>query len=363
MVFLKSKSRKNMIDSRPVLNLIKLVNFTFLAIVLCAWSAQELLASPSPKESPGSSGSTHLIYKDHSENSWKEAIQQKLGITYFTFFYGPGLHPSHWNYNPNQLGLPENDGMYFQNNLSFRYKFSSNLAIDFQTRLKLFINNATGNSDFAHLRWEAPRIGVSGRLLTGRDWTLTGAINTDFPYFFPEPFSGMQARARTVLFAPGMFASLKYEPKRSRWSVFSVLSPRIFFYKDHTKAESSFYSGGNDAGNKPELIIALQPTLNYRLTPTLSLTTGTTIEYRKQVYSAWNPLRATLLSNGASKAWRLNPVPATFGVTWNVSPSITLFPFISSYPIAAQRVNAKTGRQASFAETISIGMWLSGSII
>ena len=349
-----------------VLNLIKLVNLTVLVALLgLPLVVGELKAAPEPAKTNDQILSTSLVNSSvsSSESSWNEKLKKRLGITYFSFFYGPGLHPDHWSYNPNQLGLPENDGMYFQNNLSFRYKFSPTLAIDFQTRVKLFVNNAKSNPDFTLIRWEAPRIGISGRLLSGEDWTLTGAINTDFPYFFPEPFSGMQAKARTVLFAPGMFASFRYEPKRSRWSVFSVLSPRMFFYKDNTKAESQFYNAGNDAGNKPELILGLQPTLNYRLTPNLSLTAGTTIEYRKQVYSDWNPFKATVLSNGSSKAWRLNALPATLGVTWSVAPSVTLFPFISGYPIAAQRVNANTGKQASFLETVSIGMWLSGTIL
>jgi hypothetical protein len=349
-----------------VLNLIKLVNFALLVTLLgLPLFVGELKAEPTTNKASENLLSTSLVNSSTSSTkpSLESQLRRRLGITYFSFFYGPGLHPDHWSYNPNQLALPENDGMYFQNNLSLRYKFSPTLAVDFQTRVKIFVNNAKNNPDFSLIRWEAPRIGISGRLMSGEDWILSGAINTDFPYFFPEPFSGMQAKARTVLLAPGMFASFKYEPKRSRWSVFSVLSPRIFIYKDHTKAESQFYHAGNDAGNKPELILALQPTLNYRLTPTVSLTAGSTIEYRKQVYSDWNPFNATVLSNGNSRSWRLNALPATLGVTWSVAPSVTLFPFISAYPIAAQRVNAKTGNQASFWETVSVGMWLSGTII
>ncbi len=299
---------------------------------------------------------------DQETVSFYQKLKETIGITYFTFFYGPGLHPDHLLFNPNQLGRPENDGVYFQNQFSIRYKFSSNLALDFQSRFKIILNNSTGNTEFSVFRWETPRLGLSGRLLSGRDWSLTGAINSDFPYFFPAPFTGYQAQRRTVLFNPGMFASFRYNPTGSRWSIFSVVSPRYFFYSDRKIAEPQMTFGGYIPENKPEFIIALLPTLNYSLSDTVNLSVGTSFDYRKQVISDWNPLKAILLSNGTKDSWRLTAIPINLGITYVLSQSITVFPFVSAYPIAVQRIDASTGQQSTFLESASFGMWLNGTI-
>ena len=291
-----------------------------------------------------------------------DSLKEKLGITYFSFFYGPGVHPDQLNYNPNQLGNPQNDGVYFQNQVSLRYKFSTHMAFDFQSRFNLILNNMAHSPNFSMLRWEAPRVGVSGKLASGEDWTLVGAINTDFPYYAPLPFSGYQAKNRTVILNPGMFANFQYNPKDSKWSVFSVINPRYFFYTNRNAAEPQMQLSGLIPQNKPELIISILPTVNYRLSPNSTLTVGTNIDYRKQVISSWNMFDASLISNGASKAWRFNAIPFNMGVTYTLSDSFILFPFISFYPIAIQRKDDTTGRQATFLEGTSIGMWLRGTL-
>lgn len=297
-----------------------------------------------------------------SEKTYLDRLKDFLGVTYFSFFYGPGVTPETVLMTPNQLGLPDNDGVYFLNQFSLRFKFWKNFAIDLQNRFKIILNNYTGNQDFEAIRWETPRIGVSGKLISSGDWTLVGAINTDFPYFLPPPFTGYQAQQRTVIFDPGMFASLKYEPKKSAWSFVSVVSPRYFFYTDRDAAEPQFMTAGYVSGNKPELIISFQPTVNYRVASNTSLSLGTGIDYRKQVISNWNIFNASLLANGSDPAWRLNAVPLCFGVTYSFGPHLAIFPFISTYPIAAQRVDGQTGRQATLLEVTSIGMWLSGTL-
>ncbi len=291
-----------------------------------------------------------------------ESIKKNLGVTYFFYFYGPGFHPDNRDINPNQLGLPENDGIFFQNQISFRYKFSNNLALDFQSRFKLILNNRIENPDYRVLRWETPRIGISGKLISGTEWTLIGAINTDFPYFFPAPFTGVQAQQRTILFAPGMFASLRYEPRESRWSFFSVLAPRFLLYENRAALDSQSKNSGYSAGNKPEFIIAFQPTLNYKLDTNTKLTIGTNIDYRKVVCSDWNIFRASLISNGEDPAWRFSAVPIYIGVTYAISSYLSIFPYISTFPIAAQRVDGRTGSQASILEATSIGMWMNGTL-
>lgn len=306
--------------------------------------------------------SQNFELKTQQTATFFDDVRKKIGINYFSFFYGPGIHPDKNLFNPNQLGKPENDGVYFQNQVSVRYKFTSNLAFDFQSRFKIILNNSTGNADFTVLRWETPRVGVSGDLLSGKNWTLTGAINTDFPYSFPAPFTGYQAQKRTVVFNPGMFASFRYQPVGSRWSIFSVVSPRYFFYSERNTAESQMSYGGYIPQNKPELIIAILPTLNYNFNEKMSLSLGTNIDYRKQIISTWNIFKTSLLSNGDSPAWRLNAIPVNLGLTYSISKSLTFFPFVSAYPIAAQRIDAITGKQASFLQSASVGMWVNGTV-
>jgi hypothetical protein len=140
-----------------------------------------------------------------------------------------------------------------------------------------------------------------------------------------------------------------------------VISPRFLIYDDRNAAEPQYLQAGFLPQNKPEFIIALQPTINYKLSTASRMTLGTTIDYRKQVISSWNVFDATLVSNGTSTAWRLDAVPINLGVTVDVTPSLTVFPFITTYPIAIQRVNATTGLQATLLETTSFGMWLYGT--
>jgi hypothetical protein len=291
-----------------------------------------------------------------------EKLKENFGITYFSFFNGPGLHPDSFAYSPNQLGRPANDGINFLNQLSFRYKFSKNLALDFQSRFYIIVNNHTSNPNFKFLRWEAPRIGISGKLLSGENWTLTGAVNTDFPYFLPSPFTGYQARERTAVLTPGMFAAFKYKPKGSRWSLFSVVSPRFFIYANRNAGEPQMASSGFAPGNKAELILAFQPTINYQISEKVNFSLGTSVDYRKQVVSDWNMLDASLVLNGNDPAWRLAALPLNLGVTFNISPEINLFPFVSIYPIASQRYDAKRQEQAGFFKSASVGMWISGTV-
>lgn len=296
------------------------------------------------------------------QNKIPNKIKDFVGVTYFSIFNGPGLSSDQVNYSPNHLGKSSNGGLNLLNQFSIRLKFTDNLALDFQNRFYFIFNNATDKTNFQQLRWEAPRIGVSGRLLSGSDWSLTGAINTDFPYFFPAPISGYQVKERTVIFDPGMFAKFKYEPRHSRWSLYSVVNPRIFFYRDRLIAESEFFSSGYSVGNKPELILSFQPTVNYKFAHKAHFSLGTTFDYRKYIRSSWNLTHGSLVTNGESDAWRLAAVPLLVGVTYELNQDTLIFPYITAYPIAIQRLDADTGYQASFLESTSVGLWLSGTL-
>ena len=294
-----------------------------------------------------------------------EKISETFGISYFTYFNGPGIEAKTFSYNPNQLGLKNDGGLRFVNQISFKYKFIQKLALDLQVRNVVLVNNH--DSHLKDYRYEGMRIGISGKLLYGKDWDLTGSINTDFPYFFPPFLSGFQSQARTTIIAPGLFAALKYDPSGSRWFLFAVVQPRFFLYDDVHASESHHRAGGFQAKNKPEIILSAIPTINYRLHSKLSLTFGTNLSYIKQVYSDWNPFHASLISNGDSPTWRLHALSTLLGITYFLHPSIILLPHIMTYPIAGQRINRNPnsrdyGKMASLTEVTSLGIWIRGNL-
>lgn len=289
------------------------------------------------------------------------AVKSKLGISYALFFSGPGLKEETLSAPPNQFGRPEDDGINSFNAISFRYKAWEAWAVDFQTRTVVLFNNAVQSNDFSRFRWEAPRIGVSGPLMKGESWSLSGAINTDFPSFLPSPLTGFTAQQRQVFLNPGLFAVFNYKPTSSRFSVFSFFSPRYFFYGDRNAVEPQMKRGGFSSQNKPELNLALAPAVSYRLSDRLAASVGSEIVYTKQVGSSWSPLSGSLQSNGSSKAWRLAAVPLRLGATYTSQDSnFRVFPYVQSFPVAAQRLDAKTGQMTAFAKTLSIGIDING---
>lgn len=285
-----------------------------------------------------------------------------FGLSYFTFVDGPGLS-GNIGVTPNWLGKPLDDGISLFNLVSVKYRVTDGLALDFQMRVQLLLNNGTQSASFQQLRWQSPRIGLSGKLLSGEDWSLTGAINTDFPYVFPSPLGGgFLATQRQVLFNPGLFASFTYQPKGSRWSFFTLVTPRYFLYGDPNAAEPQLAQSGLSPQLKPELVLQFSPSVTYAFSETVGIRVGTIIDYRKLVLSGWNPLSASLsTSDTSSRAWRLWATPLQVGVNLNLGEAMTLYPYLMSYPIAAQRIR-RDGSQASFVETLSLGMWISGTL-
>ncbi|MBU6153408.1 MAG: hypothetical protein KGP28_03810 [Bdellovibrionales bacterium] len=287
----------------------------------------------------------------------------RFGMTYFSFFDGPGLDPDLRAFPPNQFGRPSDDGLNFFNIISVRYRLTKDLAIDLQTRSVVILNNGVDSKTFVPFRWESPRLGISGKLASGKDWSLSGAVNTDLPYILPSPLTGYTSRERQILFNPGMFANFSYTPSGSRWSLFAVIAPRYFFYADDEALEPQSRRANFSGRNKPELALAFTPTVNYQLTSRTTLTSGIVLDYRKQVGSSWNPFQASMVNNGDSTAWRLQPIAVQLGVTHEASSAFRIYPFIQGVPIAAQRISASTGQQASFGETLRFGMWISGTIL
>lgn len=289
-----------------------------------------------------------------------------VGMSYFVFFDGPGLAPEARNFTPNNFGRGR-EGLTTRQLISIKGKLSDSWALDFQTRTTLTYNNAFDSPRYEFYRWESPRIGISGRLLSGDDWALIGAVNTDFPYFVPAPFGGgTAARAQTTLFTPGTFAMLYYRPSGSRWSVFGLVTPRFYFYRDPNAVDPLSARSGYGLGMKPEFIFNVSPTLGYRVSELVNLRLGTMIHYQKSVASNWSPFNGTHRSNDpSSPAWRLFPVALLAGVNIEINRMFSIFPYAATYPIAGQRIDDSPrsgGRQATLLQASSVGMWVNGTL-
>lgn len=290
-------------------------------------------------------------------------FKERIGVNYMSFFDGPGLFNDDQSFTPNALGNPSDDGLVLMNNLSFRYKLDSDLAIDFQTRFHYVMNNARDVDDFEALRWQSPRLGISTTFYKTESAKFSGAFNTDLPYFFPEPIGGGYiAEKRTTLLTPGFFAKYVYAPTTSRWSVFSLVQPRYYIYRDRHVAEPQLTRAGYSPELKNEFTLSLSPSVNYAFTDKFGTRLGTEVIYKKLIASSWNPFNGTSKSaDPNSKAWRLQPMPIQLGFTYVFSKMIELSTYIQGYPIASQRIN-KNGDGTTFENTVSAGAWISGTL-
>lgn len=285
----------------------------------------------------------------------------RLSLSYMSFFDGPGIFTDDQSITPNAIGKPTDDGLVSNNNFSFRYFLSNDYALDFQARTQWVMNNARNTEDFQSLRWQSPRFGISTTFFKTANSKLTGALNTDLPYFFPEPIGGGYiARRRTTIATPGFFAKYAWTPTTTRWSLFSLVQPRFYIYENRNVAEGQLDRAGYSPQLKNELTLSFSPSANYAFTEKFGFRVGTEVIYKKLVASGWNPFNGTVRSaDPKSKAWRLQPLPIQTGVTYVFSKMFEVSTYIQGYPFPNQRVDS-SGREATFEETISVGAWVSG---
>jgi hypothetical protein len=295
--------------------------------------------------------------------SFLEKMKSRLGMNYMSFFDGPGLLNDDQSFTPNAIGNPSDDGLVLMNNFSFKYKVKDDLAVDFQARFHWVMNNANDVEDFEPLRWQSPRLGISTTFYKTETSKFSGALNTDLPYFFPEPLGGGYiAERRTTLLTPGFFAKYVYTPVGSRWSLFSLVQPRFYIYEDRNVAEPQLSRAGYSPRLKNEFTFSVSPSVNYAFTDRFGTRLGTEIIYKKLVVSDWNPFNGTSKSaDPNSKAWRLQPMPLQLGFTYIFSKMFELSTYIQGYPISSQRLN-KQGEKTTFEDTVSAGAWISGTL-
>jgi hypothetical protein len=252
-------------------------------------------------------------------------IYKNLGLSYFIFWEGPNLKTFN-DVVTNELGETKNP-INTYNLISLKYKLSEDFYFDVQTGTQWFQTREP------RFNFDRVRVGVSGPLWKKGEWELNGAFNSDLPY------TGYTARERTVLLSPGVFGTLNYRPRESRFSYVMLMQPRVWFYQDNNAVEKEWLAANRTAGEKFQAITLLTPTVNYAINDKLGLRSGLTIDYRKQVQHDWNK-------------WVRWMTPFTIGPTYKFSKMFETYLFIQSFPLDGgfKRYNS------------SIGMWLSGTL-
>lgn len=249
---------------------------------------------------------------------------ERIGMNYFSFWEGPSVEDGQTG--KNELNRPLDRGLSLFNLVSVTYRLTDKYSLDLQNRLEWI------HTKEEEWRFQGMRIGVSGKLLSGENWKLNGALNTDIP-----ELNGRDARARTVLFNPGLFAGLTWNFS-PRWSLYSILSPRFFFYRDNEAVEKEWLLSGRDPGEKPRAVLQASPTLNYALSDKIGLRTGLDLQFRQFVNS----------EPGFLKRW---PTAWTAGPTFSLHKSLNLYTFVQTWPFDGEKLTTKTA---------SLGMWIQG---
>ncbi|MBY0370220.1 hypothetical protein K2X33_06000 [bacterium] len=266
-------------------------------------------------------------------------IKRNFGMNYNSFFAGPGLFTP-LSETPGYTGAPSDTGLNFFNLISVKWKFSERFAFDVQFRNQLVVTN---NWEFRH---QGQRFGISGKLLKGEDWSLTGAINSDIPI---RAIAGQIPSERTLIMNPGMFAVFEYAPEGSRWSAFALVQPRWWLYANNNAvAVQDVANGGTN--NKPEFTINLNPSINYAATDKIGIRFGTTLELAKNI--GWASARRGYM-------------PFELGVTYDISPAFSIYTYVlTSTPIDddLRRQQLGVANPPDWTKTASINVWLSGTI-
>jgi hypothetical protein len=261
------------------------------------------------------------------EKTLGQKILDKTGLGYFIFWDGHNLHKFE-DVTTNKNG-PTSLPINTYNLISFKYKLTDKLYLDAQTGTQWF------QTQVPRFYFDRVRVGISGQLWKSGDWSLDGAFNSDLPY------TGYTAEQRRLLFSPGLFSGLSWKPSNSRFSLYALVQPRVWFYTDREAVEPEWEAAGWRPGQKFESIIQFTPTVNYALTDKFGLRSGIGIDYRKTVENEWD-------------TWLRWQTPLSYGVTYAHSKHLNVYTFLQSFPFDGQ--GFFDGR------TTSIGMWLSGTI-
>lgn len=268
-------------------------------------------------------------------------IGNYLGLNYFTFFDGPGLGTD-FSKSPNSLGRASDRGWSLWTNLSVKGKVSSNLGVDLQLRLQQIVTNQF------EFRYQGARLGTSGTLLKierpGYKLVWSGALNSDIPGV------GQVTTERKLIVNPGLFSNLTVRPTGSRFSLFALVSPRVWFYSDLDAMDRQSLEGGAVAGQKPQAALSLQPSMNYDLSEKTAVRTGIGIDFRK---------------NANATSFRRWFMPVDMGITHTINPMLSVYPHVRFSGPWDDGLRRDLGARAGtdWTDTASVGLWLNGTIL
>lgn len=251
---------------------------------------------------------------------------RRVGMNYFSFWEGPNLGDG--QAAKNELGRQMDDGLNIYHHLSMTYSVTERLNVDLQTRLEHV------HTQQEQWRYQGMRIGVSGRLASGKKWSLKGAANTDIP-----GLNGRDANQQTVIFNPGLFAGFNYQIS-PRWSFYSILSPRMYFYRDNDAVTDEWLASGRSPGQKRKLELRASPTINYAFNDKVGMRAGMDVNFQQFVRDDANEFRR----------W---PSAMTVGPTFSLHKSLNLYTYLQSWPFDGEKITDRT---------TFVGMWISGVI-
>jgi len=259
------------------------------------------------------------------------------GMNYFSFWEGHSLDDG--KTAKNEMANRLDDGLQLFNLISTTYKLSDRVALDLQTRIEHIPVTFRGDTKGGEptrpsWRFQGLRIGISGKLLSGEKWSLRGAFNTDIP-----ELNGRDARFRKTIFNPGLFTGLNYQIN-DQWSFYAILSPRIFFYSDDEAVEPEWAASGRSPGQKPRLILAADPSINYAFNDKMGMRGGLGLSFRQFVES--DPLFL--------KRW---PTSASIGPTFVINKHLNLWTYVMTWPFDGMKTHI---------QSTSWGAWINGVI-
>jgi hypothetical protein len=267
----------------------------------------------------------------------QDAKPSPWGMNYFSFWEGHSLDDG--KTAKNELGNRLDDGLQLFNLISTTYRLTDRIGLDLQTRLEhipmTYRGDFKGGKDTeASWRFQGLRIGISGKLASGEKWSLKGAFNTDIP-----ELNGRDARFRKTIFNPGLFTGLNVQMS-DRWSLYTILSPRLFFYSDDDAVEPEWEASGRSPGQKPRAILAASPSVNYAVNDSHGWRAGLDLSFRQFVES--DPLFL--------KRW---PTSASVGPTFVINKHLNVWTYVMAWPFDGKK---------SHIETTSWGAWINGII-
>ena len=259
------------------------------------------------------------------------------GMNYFSFWEGNSLDDG--KTAKNEKGGRLDDGLQLFNLISTTYKLNDRIGLDLQTRIEhipmTYRGDTKGGKDTEpSWRFQGLRIGISGKLAAGEKWSLRGAFNTDIP-----ELNGRDASYRKTILNPGLFSGLNYQID-DRWSVYAILSPRIFFYSDDDAVEPEWAEAKRDPGEKPRAILAVSPSINYAINDKTGMRAGLDLSFRQFIES--DP---TFL-----KRW---PTSASVGPTFIINKHLNIWTYVQTWPFDGKKMHI---------ETTSWGAWINGII-